>query len=194
VQAADVFDEDRGGAKCGPFGSALKKNEYVKLGIPVWTMENVQANKFAADDCLFITEKKFKDLAAYGIRSGDILISRAGTVGRMAVVETSHERSIMHSNLIRLALDQSKIIPQFFVVLMTFFGERVARLKTGQEDAYTFMNTGTLEALPIPLPSMREQEHFMSILDTRLKLKQAGDQAFREASHLFKTLLHRAFN
>jgi type I restriction enzyme S subunit len=146
VLVGDVFDHDRGGAKCGPFGSALKKHEYARSGIPVWTMENVQANEFVETGCAFVSEQKYRELEAYDVRNGDILISRAGTVGRMAVVRTRFDKSIMHSNLIRLSLDRQKIAPAYFVVLMTWFAKGVAKLKTGQEDAYTFMNTGTLEA------------------------------------------------
>jgi hypothetical protein len=121
---------------------------YVASGIPVWTMENVQSNRFIEDGCLYISDEKFEQLKAYAILNGDILISRAGTVGRMAIVRSKYSRSIMHSNLIRLALNRSVLIPEYFVVLMTWFGSQVARLKTGHEDAYTFMNTGTLAELP----------------------------------------------
>src|ERR1700674_2635771 len=106
-------------------------------------MQNVQSNHFIEEGCLYITKKKFEQLKAYAILDGDILISRAGTVGRMAIVHTKHDHSIMHSNLIRLALNQALVLPEYFVVLMTWFGSRVAKLTTGQEDAYTFMNTGT---------------------------------------------------
>jgi hypothetical protein len=37
---------------------------------------------------------------------------------------------------------------------MTWFAPRVARLKRGQEGAYTFMNTGSLGELQIPLPPL----------------------------------------
>src|SRR5690606_1494317 len=30
------------GVKCGPFGSALKKEEFQQEGIPVWNMDNIQ--------------------------------------------------------------------------------------------------------------------------------------------------------
>jgi type I restriction enzyme S subunit len=193
TEGDQLFDVSRGGAKCGPFGSALKNSEYVASGIPVWTMENVQSNSFLEDGCLYVTEEKFEKLKAYAIRDGDILISRAGTVGRMAIVRTRHKRSIMHSNLIRLALDQTKIIPEYYVALMTWFGSRIAKLKTGQEDAYTFMNTGTLGELPIPLPSMGEQKKFLVFVHRHAQFRASLVEALRQADHLFQTLLHQAF-
>lgn len=193
VPGEELFDADRDGAKCGPFGSALKTSEYVASGVPVWTMANVQANHFTEDSCLYISEKKFEQLKAYSIIDGDILISRAGTVGRMAIVRTQHERSIMHSNLIRLALNRNLVAPEYFVTLMTWFGSRVAKLKTGQEDAYTFMNTGTLAELPIPLPPPDTQKRFISFVRQHEQLRATHVEALRQADHLFKTLLNRAF-
>ena len=194
VQLEGLFTHSRDGAKCGPFGSALKKDEFVAAGIPVWTMNNVGANEFVEDGCLYITPKKFEELAAYDAQNGDILISRAGTVGRMAIVRTEHPRSIIHTNIIRLSLDNAKILPIYFVALMTWFAPRVARLKRGQEGAYTFMSTGSLGELQIPLPPLLLQQRFAVLVERVECLRAAQREALRQAEHLFASLLHRTFS
>jgi len=188
-----MFSKQRAGTKCGPFGSALKNHEYVPQGIPVWTMENVGQNEFREKGCLYITPAKFQELEAYHARNGDILISRAGTVGRMAIVETRHPRSIIHTNIIRLSLDSSRCLPVYFTVLMTFFAARVGRLKSGQEDAYTFMNTGRLAELRIPLPPLPLQQQFATLVARHERLRAVQRESLRQAEHLFQSLLHRAF-
>ena len=42
----DILDHERDGTRCGPFGSALPKRDYVAQGIPVWGIDNVQPNRF----------------------------------------------------------------------------------------------------------------------------------------------------
>jgi type I restriction enzyme, S subunit len=64
MRGEDLFEETRGGVKCGPFGSALKTSEYADFGIPVWIMQNVQSNHFIEDGCLYTTEEKFQQLKA----------------------------------------------------------------------------------------------------------------------------------
>jgi type I restriction enzyme S subunit len=194
VQVEDLFADSRGGVKCGPFGSALKKHEYVATGIPVWTMNNVGANDFVENGCLFITPQKFEELSAYDAQNGDILISRAGTVGRMAIVRTTHPRSIIHTNIIRLSLDDAKILPTYFVSLMTWFAPRIARLKRGQEGAYTFMSTGSLGELQIPLPPLPLQRKFAALVERVDRLRAVQREALRQAEHLFASLLDRAFS
>jgi len=194
VQVEGLFAHSRDGAKCGPFGSALKKHEYVAAGIPVWTMNNVGANQFVEAGCLYITPQKFEELAAYNAQNGDILVSRAGTVGRMAIVRTTHPRSIIHSNIIRLSLNHAKILPIYFVGLMTWFAPRVARLKRGQEDAYTFMSMGSLGELQIPLPPFPLQQKFAALVQRVDRLRAVQREALRQAEHLFASLLHRAFS
>jgi type I restriction enzyme S subunit len=194
VHVEDLFADSRDGAKCGPFGSALKKHEYVAAGVPVWTMNNVGANEFLEDGCLYITPQKFEELAAYDAQNGDILISRAGTVGRMAIVRTTHPRSVIHTNIIRLSLNHAKILPIYFVALMTWFAPRVARLKRGQEDAYTFMSTGSLGELRIPLPPFPLQQKFAALVERVECLRAIQREALRQAEHLFGSLLHRAFS
>ena len=193
VQVEELFAPGRGGAKCGPFGSALKNHEYTLSGVPVWTMINVGANEFKEEGSLFITEEKARELRAYDARNDDILISRAGTVGRMAIVKTKHPRSIIHTNLIRLSLNAERMLPIYFVILMTWFANRVARLKRGQEDAYSFMSTGSLGELVVTVPPMPLQRRFAELVLKHERLRTAQREALRQAEHLFQSLLHQAF-
>ena len=193
-QVETLFSETRDGVKCGPFGSALKKHEYVNQGIPVWTVDCVGKNEFHESDCLYITPAKYEELRAYSAENNDVLVSRAGTVGRMAIVQTKHPQSIIHSNVIRLSLNPAKCLPVVFVTLMTHFASRVGRLKRGQEDAYSFMNTSTLGELQIPLPPPELQTRFAELVARHERLRSVQRESLRQAEHLFQSLLHQAFN
>lgn len=189
----ELFPTGREGSKCGPFGSALRNEEYTPAGIPVWTMENIAGGEFREEGSLYISPAKYDELKSYTVQNGDILISRAGTVGRMAILATKHERSIIHSNLVRLTLDPQRCLPLYFTILMKHFGSAIGRLKRGAEDAYSFMNTGRISELRIPVPPLTLQRRFAALVAEHERLRAMQREALRQAEHLFQTLLHDTF-
>ena len=190
----DYFSETRAGTCCGPFGSALKKHEYVQDGIPVWGIDNVKPNQFIQERSLFITPAKFAQLRRYSVEPGDILISRAGTVGRMCVAVPTVERSIIGSNLIRLTLNPAAMLPVYFACLYTFCGDRLPDLRaSGDDKSYSFLNTTRLKSLVVPLPPLDLQHRFAAIVQS-VEQQIASQRAhLNELDTLFASLQSRAF-
>ena len=190
----DYFSKTRAGTCCGPFGSALKKSEYVEDGIPVWGIDNVKPNQFIQDRSLFITPAKFAQLRRYSVESGDILISRAGTVGRMCVAAPTVEQSIIGSNLIRLTLNPGAMSPVYFASLYTFCGERLPGLRaSGDDRSYSFLNTTRLKSLVVPLPPLNLQHRFAAIVSSVEHQKASQRTHLAELDTLFASLQSRAF-
>ena len=189
-----ALSQSRAGTQSGPFGSALKKHEYVPEGIPVWGIDNVQPNRFVPGTKMFITEKKFEKLSRYEVRRGDILISRAGTVGRMCIAEPKEPVSIISTNLVRVCLDLEHLLPEYFVNLLTYFPHRLGGLKTNQKDnAFTFLNPKTLRALRIPMPPIEDQLRLFEVLRKNASLVSHCGNEIGMASTLFTSLSQRAF-
>lgn len=180
--------------RCGPFGSALKKQDYSKEGIPVWTMENIKGMTFDPTSYLRIPESKYAELSQYKAQNGDIIISRAGTVGKMAIIDTSDERSIISTNLIKLSLDEKKMLPLFFVSLMFFCSARLARLKTGKEGTFTHMNTGVLNSIKFPLPPIDLQKKYASAFVEANSIKRMMQTQLAQLENQLHALMHRSFS
>jgi len=180
------------GTKCGPFGSALKKNEYTVNGIPVWTMDNIQSNRFVEGKSLFISEKKYNELVGYKTEINDIIISRAGTVGKMCCIPFEG-KAIISTNLIRLRLNHNILLPIFFTTLMSNWGPKVARLKTGSDDSFTHMNTGVLDNIELPVPPIALQNKFAEIVKNIEAQKALLRRSIQESEDLFNGLVQKAF-
>lgn len=189
-ELSDFFIDNKNGTKCGPFGSALKKQEYTESGIPVWSMDNISlSGDFHDVPALWVSEEKFEELNSYSVLPGDVIISRAGTVGKMGVVRSHYEKSLISTNLIRVRFNERRLIPEYFVSLMTYCKGRVGRLKTGPDGAFTHMNTGILSSLTFPYPPVDLQKRFMeyrrkviSILDSSLEYEHEGLFALQSIS------------
>lgn len=190
----DFYIDKKNGTKCGPFGSALKKDEYIELGVPVWNMDNISKDgKFNSIPNLFISEEKYGELVNYSTYNNDIIISRAGTVGKMCVVKSDFTNSIISTNLIRLRFND-ELLPSYFVALMLYCKGGVGRLKKGGDGAFTHMSTGILDSLEFPYPDKdlqlkfeAKQLHFAEII-TRLKT------SLLEFDTLLKSLVQKVYN
>lgn len=160
---SDFFIDEKNGTKCGPFGSALKKDEYTSEGVPVWNMDNITLKGDFIDlPSVWVSENKYQALESYSVLDGDVIISRAGTVGKMGVVRSITEKSIISTNLIRVRFGE-KLYPEYFVSLMTYCKGRVGNLKTGPDGTFTHMNTGVLSNLEFPYPPLELQKKYIKI-------------------------------
>jgi type I restriction enzyme S subunit len=141
---------------------------------------------------MWITEEKHKELVSYSVIDGDIIISRAGTVGKMCVARMNGEPAIISTNLIRLRLGD-KLRPLHVVSLMTYCKGRVGRLKTGADGAFTHMNTGILDKLEFPYPPTELQDQFAAIVDKVDTLKSRYQQNLADLESLYGALSQKAF-
>lgn len=190
----EFYVNKKEGTKCGPFGSALKKDELVNSGVPVWNMDNIDlSGRMVLPFRMWITEEKFRELESYSVIKGDIIISRAGTVGKMCVADAGNTASIISTNLIRIRFN-SNLLPIYFVSLMTYCKGRVGRLKTGPDGAFTHMSTSILDKLQFPYPPLKLQHRFATIAESVGKQKQRLRAHLAELDALFASLQSRAFN
>ena len=189
----EFYIDPKDGTKCGPFGSALKKNEYVKSGVPVWNMDNISKDgRLQPHVNLWITNDKFEELKGYSVINGDVIISRAGTVGKMCVLKTIYPKSIISTNLIRVRFGKD-LLPLYFVSLMTYCKGRVGKLRTGPDGTFTHMNTGILDKLRFPYPPMDLQNQFASVVGKVESFKALYQQSLSELENLYGALSQKAF-
>lgn len=190
---SEFYVNPKEGTKCGPFGSALKKEELVDSGVPVWNMDNIATSgQMVLPFRMWITDEKYADLAAYSVQDGDIIISRAGTVGKMCVARMNNKPAIISTNLIRLRLGPN-LRPLHFVSLMLYCKGRVGRLKTGAEGAFTHMNTGVLDSLEFPYPPVELQDRFGAIAGKVESIKARYQESLAALESLYGALSLQAF-
>ena len=190
---SEFYVSSREGTKCGPFGSALKKNELVDSGVPVWNMDNIgPGGQMTLPFRMWISREKYKELAAYSVQDGDILISRAGTVGKMCIAHMNGQSAIISTNLIRLRLG-SDLRPLHFISLMLYCKGRVGRLKVGADGTFTHMNTGILDSLEFPYPPIELQDRFGAIASQVQVVRSRYQQSLSDLEALYGTLSQQAF-
>lgn len=151
--------------KTGPFGSSLKGEHWVEEGVPVITIGALGEGEFIPSELFFITEDKAKSLDAYRVQSGDLVFSRVADVGRSVVVSDAEDDWIMSSNLMRIALDDSKVLPYFAHLNLVYNQKTRKQIRAlvnagGREVA----NTALLNSILFTWPDLDEQRRFYDVI------------------------------
>ena len=137
----------------GPFGSQLHARDYKQQGIPVTMPQDMLGRRIQTDKIARIDPRDAERLAKHRMRTGDIVFSRRGDVGRHALVTSSEQGWLCGtgcllvrpstktsvSSYVSCALDQPDAL------------EWLVRHAVGA--TMPNLNTGILSDLPMLIPS-----------------------------------------
>jgi type I restriction enzyme S subunit len=163
------------GLKRGPFGGALKKEIFVDTGYKVYEQQHAIYKEFRTGT-YFVSEPKFRSMSTFAVVPGDFIVSCSGTVGRIYRLPHSAPDGIINQALLRIRVDEQKVIPAFFEALFetTEFQRELLGAARGT-GIHNFPPMQRVRATTVILPPLEQQ------LDFQLKLEAI--QSLR-ASHL----------
>ena len=195
----DILVSEKGAFKRGPFGSALKKEFFVKSGYKVYE-QYCPIN----DDCSFeryyISDEKFRELEGFSVRADDFLVSCSGvTLGRITQVPLNFKEGIINQALLRVRVNKAVYDFKFFKIFFRsrYFQKRIFENSTGTAIP-NVKGVNELKAIPLPLCSLLEQQQIISELEARLsevdQLDQTLTTSLQQAEALRQSILKKAFS
>ena len=187
--------KEKNSIKCGPFGSQLKINEYVKEGIPVYGIDNVEVNRFIESKPKFITKEKYKELKSFKVDPGDLLITRTGTVGRVCLAPSKVKESVIGPNLLLIKCNLLFLIPEYLSFCFNNCDPIIKQIKLFSPGATVAVyNTTNLKKLKILLPPILLQKKFTEIYKRIELLKFNMEESLKEIENLFNALMQKYFS
>ncbi len=194
----ELLATDRKGMATGPFGTMLKKHEYKHEGIPMLGIENIGEGKFIDGNKIFVTPEKAQELRSFALKTGDIIISRSGTVGELCSVPAHMEGALLSTNLMRVSLNSEKILSEYFICMFQSKGvvlDQVKELCKGS--TRIFLNQTILKQIQFPIPSIAKQTRILEEIESRMticdNLEKTVDIALQQAEAMRQSILKQAF-
>ncbi|MGE5403715.1 MAG: restriction endonuclease subunit S [Candidatus Saccharibacteria bacterium] len=179
--------------KCGPFGTQLNKSEYKTEGVPLWGIPQINS-RFRIQPNDYISLEKACILEQYSIEPCDIVMSRKGNVGQCALYPKAFPKGIMHSDVLRIRSDQSRINPVFVCHQLRYsrkVEEQIASVSSGAVMAG--INVGKLKSIRLNIPPLNLQNQFAEIVEETERQKEQMQKSLAEMELLFNSLMQKAF-
>ena len=184
---------DKDDIKCGPFGTQLNKDEYIKSGIAVWEIPQINA-AFLIKPTHFLTKEKAEQLKAYTIIPGDIAMSRKGNVGKCALFPDNYPEGIIHSDVLRIRVDCKRINPLFMMCQLHYSGAVTRQIELVSSGAIMAgVNVTKLKQIYVHVPPIELQHQFADFVNQVDKSKVAVQKALEKTQLLFDSLMQQYF-
>ena len=163
VQLKDVLQPK--GYIRGPFGSALRRNDLLDHGIPVY--EQQHAIYGIRDFRFYIDNEKYEAMRRFATITDDIIISCSGTLGRVSRIKANDPKGIISQALLLLRVDAQKIRSrylQYFLSSKEGFNAMVSR--SGGSVQVNLARREIIETIPFGLPDLQEQDRILGVLSS----------------------------
>ena len=178
--------------RIGPFGSLLHREDYVQNGIPLVNPSHIGEGKIFIDHELTISKNKMKELSAYVMHEGDVVLGRRGEIGRCAVVTKKEEGYLCGTGSIYIR-PTDELNPIFLYNIISSDSMRKVLENSAKGITMKNLNSGIIENLKIPVPPIKIQTQFAQIVEKTEALREQYNTSLQELENLYGSLSQLAF-
>ena len=184
--------KDSGGAiQTGPFGSQLHASDYLDIGVPVVMPQDLAGRRVQVEKIARVGDDDVRRLSRHWLRTGDIVFSRRGDVGRHALVGVRESGWLCGTGCLLVRPGQSWPSATYLSLALDRADAKEWLLRHAVGATMPNLNTGILSAVPIMRPDdliLRAFDEIVCRLDDRISHGHANIRALVE---LRDTLLPR---
>ncbi|MEI6138414.1 MAG: restriction endonuclease subunit S [Mariniphaga sp.] len=159
----------------GPFGGSLKKENFKTDGFAIYEQQHAIYNQFS-NIRYFIEESKFNEMSRFELKSGDLIMSCSGTMGKVAIVPKNIKKGIINQALLKLSPSQN--VSNTFLKIWMQSGNFQDSLKSFSKGAaiQNVASVSVLKDMEILLPPLPEQLAIVSRIEELLSDLENGKQ------------------
>ncbi len=171
---------------------------YQRNGVPFISVKDVRNGRIYFDDCKFITQEAHEELSKRcNPEAGDILITKSGTIGRIAVVKSEEPFSLFVS--VALIKPVPDVLPSsFFCMALQYYIGSINIAQDIKGGLLKNLHLEDLRLVVLPIPPLAEQERIVAEVERRLSLVDELEATIianlRRATRLRQSVLRTVFS
>lgn len=185
-----------GTIRIGPFGSVLHKEDYIAGGIPVINPKHITNQQIAPEGKVTISEEKALELAAYRLKTGDIIMGRRGEMGRSAPITEKENGWLCGTGSLIIRLQEGYIAAFYSQIIASHSSVQYLE-ENCVGSTMKNLNEKVIKSLPVPSYTKEQQEAIVAILNSLLEKEQqaksAAEAVLTQIDSMKKAILVRAF-
>ncbi len=171
----------------------LKPGPHIEDGIPYVRVADMKGGGIDLRGVRRTTRKIAGEYKRSTLRSGDLLMSIRGHVGRFAFVPHELDGANITQDSARVAVSESAS-PVYIRVAMEMPGLQQWMVRHTKGVAVRGINLGDLKRLPIPCPPLVEQQEFSAAVTLADEQRSAALGQLNLLDEVFSSIQYRAFS
>lgn len=192
---SELCEQGKNSIVDGPFGSNLKRSDFLESGIPVLKLQNIKPNSIIQKNMDFVSLEKYEEIKRHSFRLGDIVMTKLGDPLGVSAIVTNIESGVIVADLVRV---RPKNVNTKFLCYQLNSPMIAKHLNDNQKGTTRpRINLSIVRELKLNIPPLDEQVKIVEILEeqlSRLDAALASVSAVREKAARFRgSLLHVAF-
>lgn len=175
----------------GPFGSALKRGELQKSGIPVY--EQQHAIYGTRTFRFYVGQGKYQELNRFTTEENDLIISCSGTIGKVSVIQPNDPTGIISQALLILRCNTNIVLPRFlYYFLSSARGYHSITSVSSGSVQVNIAKREVIENIDVPYFELQVQNKIVSVLqgiDDKIELNnKINENLEQQAQALYKAM------
>lgn len=176
----------------GPFGGALKKEIFINDGFAVYEQSHAIYSDFSSFRYR-INEEKYKELKRFSVKSGDLIMSCSGTMGKFAMIPKNYEQGVINQALLKLTMKNHYDNSFVKISLETDDNQNKLLSQSAGGAIKNVVAVSQIRELALAVPSLLEQQKIASCLSSLDEVIEAHSQKLELLKDHKKGLLQNLF-
>lgn len=189
----DIVSSDKNSIKRGPFGGALKKEDFLEEGYMVYEQRHAIHEDFEYAK-YYVSPEKYESMIGFKVVPGDLIISCSGTLGRIAEVPMGAKEGIINQALLKISLNKDIMNNQFFIY--QFRSKEIQDMLFGISRGSGIANMPSMnevKAFKFICPPLELQNQFASFVQEIDKSRSRIQKSLEASQELFDSLMQEYF-